>query len=68
MKGIKPLIYLAVYKKIRETTCQQSRKRYEWQNMPKIQQVLPEQNTRERCNDFRKDSKESIDRSKYKFE
>ena len=36
--------------------------------MPEIQLVLLEQNTQEQCNEFRKDNKEGIDRSKYKFE
>ena len=36
--------------------------------MPEIQQVLLEQNTQETCNEFNQDSKEGIDRSKYKFE
>ena len=36
--------------------------------MPEIQQVLLEQNTQEKCNEFNKDNKEGIDRSEYKFE
>ena len=31
--------------------------------MPEIQQVLLEQNTQEKCNEFNKDNKEGIDRS-----
>ena len=36
--------------------------------MPEIQQVLLEQNTQEKCNEFNNDNKEGTDRSKYKFE